>query len=174
MSILPEILCIHCDLCSPQPRWSEFQLFLHLSNTERRGDLISTNVPSKFVPKPKQLKLNKEKGDWLFLQSVSSKLEPLETSFFIQILPSSLVYMSYPFNSWIFWFWFDLEMEEKHEDVDDVGSASGDSFIDDSEDDGPSTSGKDDQFHLEASDISFSICICEVLVSLVASCLASQ
>lgn len=40
-------------------------------------------------------------------------------------------------------------MEEKHEDVDDVGSASGDSFIDDSEDDGPSTSGKDDQFHLE-------------------------
>ncbi|KAA0040430.1 protein CHROMATIN REMODELING 20 isoform X3 [Cucumis melo var. makuwa] len=65
-------------------------------------------------------------------------------------------------------------MEEKHEDVDDVGSASGDSFIDDSEDDGPSTSGKDDQLHLEASDISFFICIYLVLALLVASCLASQ
>lgn len=63
-------------------------------------------------------------------------------------------------------------MEEKHEDVEDVGSASGDSFIDESEDDEPSTSGE--QLHLEASDISFSICVWEVLVSLVASCLASQ
>lgn len=44
-------------------------------------------------------------------------------------------------------------MTEKHEDVEDVGSVSTDSFIDDSEDDGPSTSGQDEQLHLEASDI---------------------
>lgn len=59
-------------------------------------------------------------------------------------------------------------MEEKNEEVEDVGSASGDSFIDESEDDGPSTSGQDEQLHLEASHISFSICIWEALVSLVA------
>lgn len=40
-------------------------------------------------------------------------------------------------------------MTEKHEDVEDVGSVSTDSFIDDSEDDGPSTSGQDEQLHLE-------------------------
>ncbi|XP_022144469.1 protein CHROMATIN REMODELING 20-like [Momordica charantia] len=40
-------------------------------------------------------------------------------------------------------------MEEKNEEVEDVGSASGDSFIDESEDDGPSTSGQDEQLHLE-------------------------
>ncbi|XP_062084347.1 protein CHROMATIN REMODELING 20 [Humulus lupulus] len=42
-------------------------------------------------------------------------------------------------------------MEENHEDVEDVESSSSDSFIDDSEDDdGPSTSGRnDDEFHPE-------------------------
>lgn len=49
-------------------------------------------------------------------------------------------------------------MEEKHEDVDDVGSASSDSFIDDSEDEGPSISGQDEKLHIEASGIRLSIC----------------
>ncbi|KAF3452373.1 hypothetical protein FNV43_RR02806 [Rhamnella rubrinervis] len=36
-------------------------------------------------------------------------------------------------------------MEENHEEMEDVGDASSDSFIDDSEDDGPSTSGQDER-----------------------------
>lgn len=40
-------------------------------------------------------------------------------------------------------------MEENHEEMEDVGDASSDSFIDDSEDDEPSTSGQDGLF-LEA------------------------
>ena len=43
-------------------------------------------------------------------------------------------------------------MEEKHEEVDDVESATSDSFIDDSDDDGPSVSGENDGLHLEASE----------------------
>ncbi|PSR98829.1 Protein CHROMATIN REMODELING like [Actinidia chinensis var. chinensis] len=42
-------------------------------------------------------------------------------------------------------------MEEKHEELDDVESATSDSFIDDSDDDGPSISGENDGLHLEAS-----------------------
>ncbi|KAH7571822.1 hypothetical protein JRO89_XS04G0150700 [Xanthoceras sorbifolium] len=42
-------------------------------------------------------------------------------------------------------------MEDKHDEVEDIESASGDSFIDDSDDDGPSTSGQEDDLHLEAS-----------------------
>lgn len=44
-------------------------------------------------------------------------------------------------------------MEENHEEVEDVVEpSSSDSFIDDSEDDGPSTSGRDeDGLHPEAS-----------------------
>jgi hypothetical protein len=42
-------------------------------------------------------------------------------------------------------------MEEKPEEVEDVESSSSDSFIDDSEDDGPSTSGQDEGLRLEAS-----------------------
>lgn len=42
-------------------------------------------------------------------------------------------------------------MEEKHEEVEDVESASSDSFIIDTDDDEPSTSGQDDGLHLEAS-----------------------
>ncbi|PON45964.1 hypothetical protein PanWU01x14_254720 [Parasponia andersonii] len=43
-------------------------------------------------------------------------------------------------------------MEENHEEVEDVEISSSDSFIDDSEDDGPSTSGRDnDGLHPEAS-----------------------
>ncbi|KAL5835273.1 hypothetical protein ACOSQ4_014770 [Xanthoceras sorbifolium] len=40
-------------------------------------------------------------------------------------------------------------MEDKHDEVEDIESASGDSFIDDSDDDGPSTSGQEDDLHLE-------------------------
>ncbi|GMY20566.1 protein CHROMATIN REMODELING 20, partial [Fagus crenata] len=40
-------------------------------------------------------------------------------------------------------------MEEKPEEVEDVESSSSDSFIDDSEDDGPSTSGQDEGLRLE-------------------------
>ncbi|GFS30185.1 P-loop containing nucleoside triphosphate hydrolases superfamily protein [Actinidia rufa] len=43
-------------------------------------------------------------------------------------------------------------MEEKHEELDDVESATSDSFIDDSDDDGPSISGENDGLHLEASE----------------------
>lgn len=42
-------------------------------------------------------------------------------------------------------------MEEKHEEVEDVESASSDSFIIDTDDDEPSTSGQDDGLHLEES-----------------------
>lgn len=42
-------------------------------------------------------------------------------------------------------------MKEKHEEVEDVASASSDSFILDSDGDEPSTSGQDDGLHLEAS-----------------------
>lgn len=43
-------------------------------------------------------------------------------------------------------------MEENHEEVEDAESSSSDSFIDDSEDDGPSTSGRDDEgLHPEVS-----------------------
>lgn len=41
-------------------------------------------------------------------------------------------------------------MEENHDEVEDVAGASSDSFIDDSEDDGPSTSGQDDGSFIEA------------------------
>lgn len=37
-------------------------------------------------------------------------------------------------------------MEKNHNEMDDVADASSDSFIDDSEDDGPSTSGQDGVF----------------------------
>ncbi|XP_031283826.1 protein CHROMATIN REMODELING 20 isoform X1 [Pistacia vera] len=40
-------------------------------------------------------------------------------------------------------------MEDKHEEVEDIESASGDSFIADSDDDAPSTSGQDDELHIE-------------------------
>ncbi|XP_048324064.1 protein CHROMATIN REMODELING 20 isoform X2 [Ziziphus jujuba] len=40
-------------------------------------------------------------------------------------------------------------MEENHDEVEDVAGASSDSFIDDSEDDGPSTSGQDDGSFIE-------------------------
>lgn len=42
------------------------------------------------------------------------------------------------------------EMEEKDGEVDDIESASSDSFIDDSDDDGPSISAEDDGLHFEA------------------------
>lgn len=43
-------------------------------------------------------------------------------------------------------------MEDKHEEVEETESSSGDSFIDDeSYDDEPSTSGQDEGLHLEAS-----------------------
>ncbi|XVF42366.1 hypothetical protein PTKIN_Ptkin01aG0356300 [Pterospermum kingtungense] len=42
-------------------------------------------------------------------------------------------------------------MEEKHEEVEDVESASSDSFIVDTDDDEPSTSGQDDGLHFEES-----------------------
>ncbi|XWS58430.1 hypothetical protein CRYUN_Cryun08bG0033000 [Craigia yunnanensis] len=41
-------------------------------------------------------------------------------------------------------------MEEKHDEVEDVDSPSSDSFIIDSDDDEPSTSGQDDGLHFEA------------------------
>jgi hypothetical protein len=44
-------------------------------------------------------------------------------------------------------------MEEKPEEVEDAESTSGESFIDGSEDEGPSTSGQDDEeLHLEVSE----------------------
>ncbi|KAF8401989.1 hypothetical protein HHK36_012940 [Tetracentron sinense] len=43
------------------------------------------------------------------------------------------------------------KMEEKQEDIEDAESTSSDSFIDDSDDDGPSTSGHDNESHLEAT-----------------------
>lgn len=42
-------------------------------------------------------------------------------------------------------------MEDKSEEVEDIESASGDSFIADSDDDAPSTSGQDDKLHIEVS-----------------------
>lgn len=44
-------------------------------------------------------------------------------------------------------------MEEKLEEVEDAKSISSDSFIDDSEGDEPSTSGKEEGLHFEASDL---------------------
>lgn len=41
--------------------------------------------------------------------------------------------------------------DEKHEEVEDIESDSGDSFIVDSESDEPSISGQDDGLHLEVS-----------------------
>lgn len=41
-------------------------------------------------------------------------------------------------------------MEENHDEMEDVAGASSDSFADDSEDDGPSTSGQDDGSFIEA------------------------
>jgi hypothetical protein len=43
-------------------------------------------------------------------------------------------------------------MEEKPEEVEDAESTSGESFIDGSEDEGPSTSGQDEGLHLEVSE----------------------
>lgn len=65
-SILPEILWIHCDLCSPNLVGLNFNSFFIFQILSAEEGLISTNVPSKFAPKPKELKLNKEKGDCLF------------------------------------------------------------------------------------------------------------
>lgn len=42
-------------------------------------------------------------------------------------------------------------MEDKHEEMEDIESASGDSFIADSDDDTPSISRQDDELHIEAS-----------------------
>lgn len=41
--------------------------------------------------------------------------------------------------------------DEKHSEVEDIESDSGDSFIVDSESDEPSISGQDDELHLEVS-----------------------
>ncbi|EXB93143.1 Transcriptional regulator ATRX-like protein [Morus notabilis] len=55
-------------------------------------------------------------------------------------------------------------MEENHEDVEDVGDSSSDSFIDDSEDDGPSTSGRDDdELQMEATEEEIEEIIAELL-----------
>ena len=53
-------------------------------------------------------------------------------------------------------------MEENHEEVEDVEASSSDSFIDDnSEDDGPSTSGRDDNgLHMEVSFSGNCVCVC--------------
>jgi transcriptional regulator ATRX len=42
-------------------------------------------------------------------------------------------------------------MEEKNEEVQDIDSASSDSFIDDDENDEPSTSGQDDGTRIQVS-----------------------
>jgi len=52
-------------------------------------------------------------------------------------------------------------MEEKNEEVEDIDSASSDSFIDDDENDEPSTSGQDDGTRIQV----FFAALCFLLVT---------
>jgi hypothetical protein len=52
-------------------------------------------------------------------------------------------------------------MEEKNEEVQDIDSASSDSFIDDDENDEPSTSGQDDGTRIQV----FFVALCFLLVT---------